>query len=68
MSITSPVSHSDPKRCPLCEQDNQCAVAAGNKPSNCWCMAVKIEQQAQHRANTIDGKKRCLCQQCGRAF
>ncbi|MEX1664938.1 cysteine-rich CWC family protein [Zhongshania arctica] len=68
MSITSPASHFDPKRCPLCEQDNQCAVAAGNESSNCWCMAVKIDQQAKNRANTGDCEKRCLCQQCGSSF
>jgi len=66
MSTTKPVSYANPKRCPLCEQDNQCAVAANSDPASCWCMAVKIDEQAKQRANSNGSAKRCLCKQCGR--
>jgi hypothetical protein len=65
MSTASPVSYSDSMRCPLCEQDNQCAVAAGREASSCWCMSTTINEEAKQRAANIGADKRCLCRQCG---
>ncbi|WP_159239072.1 cysteine-rich CWC family protein [Zhongshania aliphaticivorans] len=65
MSTANPVSYANPMRCPLCEQENQCAVAAGSEPSRCWCMTTKIDEQAKRRAASSGTEKRCLCQQCG---
>ncbi|MBW2940264.1 cysteine-rich CWC family protein [Zhongshania aquimaris] len=63
---TSPASNFNPALCPLCEQANQCAVAAGEDPSSCWCMYTVISENAKRTANQQGDSKRCLCKQCGR--
>ncbi|MDF1693055.1 MAG: cysteine-rich CWC family protein [Zhongshania sp.] len=53
-------------QCPLCGQDNQCAVAAGSEPSNCWCMAATLDTAAKQQAASMAGPQRCICAACGR--
>jgi hypothetical protein len=51
-------------RCPLCEGDNRCAIAAGQPAENCWCQSVEISATARMQAASSAGK-RCLCPACG---
>ncbi|WP_159267205.1 cysteine-rich CWC family protein [Zhongshania aliphaticivorans] len=53
-----------PDRCPLCEQKNQCAIAAGKPSSSCWCMTAIIDKTTLQKV-ARDSKKRCVCPQCG---
>lgn len=60
------MSSIDPTRCPLCSENNQCAVTLGQDPSTCWChqpeividktLLIKIPQAARGKA--------CICPQC----
>lgn len=60
------MSSIDPTCCPLCGENNQCAVTLGQDPSTCWChqpeividktLLAKIPQAARGKA--------CICQQC----
>ncbi|QQD19023.1 cysteine-rich CWC family protein [Spongiibacter nanhainus] len=53
---------STASRCPLCGGDNNCYVAMGRNPSDCWCMTQSISSAAREKAG--DGS-RCLCPGCG---
>ncbi|WP_269617819.1 cysteine-rich CWC family protein [Zhongshania sp. BJYM1] len=65
MPTSNLVSYTDPALCPLCQQENHCAVAAGKDPTSCWCMNTKIDEAAKLRANDGGSTKRCLCKTCG---
>ncbi|MBB5188161.1 MULTISPECIES: cysteine-rich CWC family protein [Zhongshania] len=66
----SRTSHTGPPsstaQCPLCGQNNQCAVAAGSAPSNCWCMTATLDTAAKQQAASLAGPQRCICAACGR--
>jgi hypothetical protein len=50
-----------PDHCPLCQQPNRCAVAAGATGEiHCWCMKQSFPDAA------LPGNERqaCLCQAC----
>ncbi|WP_373082005.1 cysteine-rich CWC family protein [Zhongshania sp.] len=53
-------------QCPLCDQDNQCAVATGRESSNCWCMQASLDNAAKQQAANRSGPPRCICPKCGR--
>ncbi|MDO4593674.1 MAG: cysteine-rich CWC family protein [Comamonadaceae bacterium] len=57
----------NPLRCPLCGQDNQCAVAAGLPAESCWCMQTRIAPQALERLPEAQRAKACICPACGQA-
>ena len=51
--------------CPLCGNDNQCAIAAGREPETCWCWSANLDPVARERAaDTAD--QQCICAHCGR--
>ncbi|HYO95153.1 MAG TPA: cysteine-rich CWC family protein [Polyangiaceae bacterium] len=53
----------DPKRCPVCDALNVCAVEQGsNEP--CWCTSVTIDEQALRRVPSELEGKACLCPRC----
>ncbi|AMO69501.1 hypothetical protein DOK_14354 [gamma proteobacterium BDW918] len=52
--------------CPLCDQNNQCAVAAGSDSSNCWCMTATLDTAAKQQAASMAGPQLCICAACGR--
>ncbi|TDG12390.1 hypothetical protein E2F43_12290 [Seongchinamella unica] len=52
-------------KCPLCGQDNQCAMAAGEPPDNCWCMTVEISAAALAALPEAERGVRCICPACG---
>ncbi|RMX06467.1 hypothetical protein D8I35_08030 [Corticibacter populi] len=56
-------------QCPLCGQPNQCAVAAGLAPAQCWCMQAHIAPVALARARQLRAPgapaRQCICPACG---
>ncbi|MBS0493115.1 MAG: cysteine-rich CWC family protein [Proteobacteria bacterium] len=57
---------SNSSQCPLCGQSNQCAMAAGLAPAQCWCMVWPIEQIALQRLASEQRGQACICPQCAR--
>ncbi|MGJ8687258.1 MAG: cysteine-rich CWC family protein [Spongiibacteraceae bacterium] len=53
------------KFCPLCQQPNQCAMAAGEAAESCWCMNKSISKQARQLASAVTDESRCICALCG---
>jgi len=50
--------------CPLCGNDNQCAIAGGRPVEDCWCWSATIDAQARTKA-AATANERCLCPACG---
>jgi hypothetical protein len=50
--------------CPLCEQDNRCALSADRNAGNCWCQQQQFSQQLVKQANATSEQPRCICQRC----
>lgn len=48
--------------CPMCKEDNGCAIENGDKPESCWCMSVTMAQQLLEKA--ASDKSTCICQTC----
>jgi hypothetical protein len=48
--------------CPLCRENNHCAIEAGEEPETCWCMSVAIPPQLLEADST--NKEVCICQKC----
>ncbi|MFK7975021.1 MAG: cysteine-rich CWC family protein [Halioglobus sp.] len=53
--------------CPLCGNDNQCAMAAGREPETCWCMEAEFSKEALAKVPEEAVNKVCICPACGRA-
>lgn len=49
------------KNCPLCQNDNQCAVAKGHQPETCWCM---VESFPKGLLASPSLKDSCICRKC----
>ncbi|MBW7833865.1 MAG: cysteine-rich CWC family protein [Simplicispira suum] len=54
-------------RCPLCEQDNACSMAACEDAAQCWCMGMRVSPLALARVASQDRQRRCLCAACAQA-
>ncbi|MBF6624743.1 MAG: cysteine-rich CWC family protein [Pseudomonas stutzeri] len=58
---------SDPSRCPLCGQSNQCGQCepqADEQP--CWCFSATIDLHARQQIPSEARNKACLCARCAR--
>jgi hypothetical protein len=59
---------TEPHRCPLCGQPNQCAMEierqTGIKQPPCWCTAEKIPQALLTRIAAADVNRACVCAAC----
>ncbi|MDZ7861579.1 MAG: cysteine-rich CWC family protein [Acidovorax sp.] len=64
MLIPPPISTAS--QCPLCGQANQCAMAAGQPPETCWCMAAAVPPEALEKIPATERGKVCICPQCAR--
>ena len=53
--------------CPLCGQDNRCAMARNLPPEQCWCMTAAIEHAALARIPAAERGLHCICPACGMA-
>jgi Cysteine-rich CWC len=51
-------------KCPLCGEDNQCAMAAGKPPETCWCMTTEISAAALEALPESERGVRCICPGC----
>ena len=52
------------QQCPLCGENNFCAVSQNAEAKQCWCMDVAIPPELIEQANQRPGQKRCICQAC----
>ncbi|WP_212138805.1 cysteine-rich CWC family protein [Metabacillus litoralis] len=46
------------KKCPLCQNDNQCTVS--KEPETCWCMTESFPKELLTSAS----KDSCICKKC----
>jgi Cysteine-rich CWC len=49
------------KKCPLCQNDNQCAVSKDQQPETCWCMT---EYFPKDLLTSVSLKDSCICKKC----
>ncbi|MFN9473599.1 cysteine-rich CWC family protein [Acidovorax sp.] len=61
--MTAPPT-SSALQCPLCGQANQCAMAAGQAPETCWCMATPVAPEALAQIPVEARGKVCICPLC----
>ncbi|MFD2214135.1 cysteine-rich CWC family protein [Metabacillus endolithicus] len=47
------------KKCPLCQNDNQCTVS--KEPETCWCMTESFPKELLTSALLKDS---CICKKC----
>lgn len=52
--------------CPVCGGANQCAVAQGLPPGQCWCMNAHIAPAALAAIAPQHQGRRCICAACAR--
>ncbi|WP_078379861.1 cysteine-rich CWC family protein [Sutcliffiella halmapala] len=48
-------------KCPVCKEENNCAVAKKEEPTSCWCMKVTIPKELLEKASIKD---HCICEKC----
>ncbi len=53
---------TDPKRCPLCGQPNNCR--AETDPDNCWCHRVRVPQELIDLVPVEQQRQACICLNC----
>ncbi|WP_271408600.1 cysteine-rich CWC family protein [Pseudomonas sp. Q1-7] len=60
---------SDPARCPLCGQSNQCSLAdPARADMDCWCFSAKIDPAVLESIPPQDIDRACLCPRCAQAL
>jgi hypothetical protein len=52
----------DPKRCPLCGDDNDCGAARG--AATCWCFESKVPAEVLERVPAAAKGVACVCERC----
>ena len=57
-------SQAEKSSCPLCEADNNCAIASGKPAEQCWCQGVEINPSVLDLIGADDKGVRCICPQC----
>ncbi len=58
-------SPNNPKACPLCGGDNNCAMTRpGQTVADCWCLTTSISPDALDRIPQDQINKTCICQTC----
>lgn len=55
------MSAIDTSQCPLCQQNNLCAV---NNEEPCWCVNSDIKTELLRRVPTELAAKSCICKSC----
>ncbi|WP_306416477.1 MULTISPECIES: cysteine-rich CWC family protein [Paenibacillus] len=58
----------NPKICPLCGNDNQCAYQAGRPPQECWCMNISVPKALLEKIPSELRRKACVCKRCVQQF
>jgi len=59
--------NDQPHLCPLCGQENDCALANGRPIESCWCFTAEISRQALERIPEAARGVACLCASCATA-
>ncbi|QLE84132.1 MULTISPECIES: cysteine-rich CWC family protein [Shewanella] len=49
--------------CPLCQQDNRCALTQQQPAAQCWCMQQTFPAKATLAGRNLPSQQ-CLCQSC----
>jgi len=62
--MSQPIDTSDTSKCPLCGQENECAMAKGDSPESCWCMTASMDPKALASIPAEVQGKVCICQRC----
>lgn len=69
--MTPTIHATEPHRCPLCGQPNQCAMEierqSGIKQEPCWCSTEKISQAVLDQIPATDLGRACVCAACVKA-
>jgi hypothetical protein len=57
-----------PDRCPLCSEENHCAIANGKgSPASCWCFTEPVPMEVVAQFQHLPPEERvCVCQTCAR--
>jgi hypothetical protein len=61
-SWTGPFPETD--RCPSCGSENECAVAAGEPVTACWCYGARLPRLALEKIPKECRNRVCICQRC----
>ncbi|MEK8130085.1 cysteine-rich CWC family protein [Paenibacillus filicis] len=56
--------HPEASRCPLCGQDNQCALLQGKQVEACWCWKASIPKGLLERISDPLRGRACVCPSC----
>lgn len=57
----------DPRRCPACGANNQCALADPRTADRaCWCYSVEIDRAVLEALPDALRNAACLCPSCAR--
>ncbi len=60
--------HGSPHACPLCGEQNRCAVAGtGRFDVVCWCSRIEVAPAALARVRKGGVSMACLCPRCAAA-
>lgn len=69
--MTPPTPDIDPTRCPLCGQDNRCAMEiereTGQKQGPCWCVGATFSAELLQSVSAESTGKACICARCAAA-
>ncbi len=57
--------NKDDTICPLCQQQNQCGIAAEHA---CWCTKVKVPSELTQQVPASLKNNVCICQACIEKF
>lgn len=50
--------------CPICGEPNNCAIANGLNPEECWCMKVNFPKEIFDKIPKDKKNKACVCKKC----
>lgn len=63
-----PAAPPDPSRCPLCGEQNRCAMEVeretGESQPPCWCMAADFSEALLARVPADKRRLACICARC----
>lgn len=55
-------------KCPICGQDNHCAVVNGKDPISCWCMTTEVPDALLKTVPEESKGQSCICRSCIEKF
>jgi len=64
--MTTPRPAVDPARCPLCDGENACAMAADPDAEHCWCFDATFAPKTLERVPAEARGIACVCAPCAK--